>query len=109
MGDMAHIAARWRYWEPLEVIASLQRRVPRIQYMVAARRRHEEAAMACRIAGLSWDVIERHALDDPRTSEDERRMCIAAAQERQRTRPNTVKSKVNERYRRIRNEKLMEG
>ena len=52
MGDMAHIAARWRYWEPLEVIASLQRRVPRIQYMVAARRRHEEAAMACRIAEM---------------------------------------------------------
>lgn len=105
MSDSTAIAARWRYWEPLEVIASLQRRIPRLQYMVEARRRHEAAARACLMAGLSWRVIERHALDDPRTSEDERRMCIAAAQERQRTRPNDrgskVKFKVNERYRRL--------
>jgi hypothetical protein len=100
MSDSAHIAARWRYWEPLEVIASLQRQVPRLQYMVAARRRHEEAAMACRLSGLSWDVIERHALDDPRTSDEDRRDAIRAAQERMRTRVGHVKQKVFERYKR---------
>jgi hypothetical protein len=91
------IAARWRYWEPLEVIASLQRSIPRLVYMVQSRQRHDAAARYCRACGLSWPVIIRNSLDDPSMPEDARRTAVSQAQERHRIHMTQSKFAVNAR------------
>ena len=81
-------ASRWAYWLPIASMASQRAFYSggRAAMMEEFRRRHASALDSCILAGLSWRVIIRHALDDPRVSPEVRQVNIRAAAERSRTR-----------------------
>lgn len=104
MPTTSNIPARWAYWLPFATIASKKLDSahalfnPSRSPLQRLKLIHERAVEKLLRMGVSWPVIKRHDLDDPRIDEGKRDNLINVALERSISRrPLTEQAQVRAR------------
>jgi hypothetical protein len=87
-----YIERRWREWLPYCTVEARRHSDP-ANHLYLFRTRHRSRLINILLAGIQWDVLREHGLDDPTIDDARFNFLLRAAIERRRCRMKTPTTK----------------